>query len=111
MPVKQAEWGWSAVTDEAKDLIKKMLTVKKEDRITARQAMRHEWFIHDESDLMHHNLEASLQQFKTWNAKRKFKGAVRGVIASNRMKRILSGLKKASTEIEEEADSAAPNIV
>ena len=35
---------WSNVSHEAKDLICKMLTFDQEQRITADEAMKHEWF-------------------------------------------------------------------
>lgn len=35
---------WNKVSDEAKDLVKKMLTYKYEDRISAEEALKHPWF-------------------------------------------------------------------
>ena len=78
-----------------------MLTLDTSKRITARQAMRHEWFLKDDSDLMTHNLEATLAKFKAWNAKRKFKGAVRAVLTTNKIKKLTENLKA--------GNGAAPN--
>lgn len=72
------EW-WSPISDQAKDLIAKMLVVDPDKRLTPLQAFRHEWFLKDDTTLMNHHLEKSLGQLKAWNAKRKFKGAVKAV--------------------------------
>ena len=95
----QKKW-WSPISSEATDLISKMLTVDTEKRVNARQAMRHPWFLKDDSSLMEHNLEQSLKQFKSWNAKRKFKGAVKAVMSANKMKKLISGMKSAAEEEE-----------
>lgn len=36
---------WDSVTEEAKDLIKKMLTVDQSKRITASEAIKHSWIL------------------------------------------------------------------
>lgn len=35
---------WSSISDECKDLIKKMLTVDRHKRITAEKCLKHVWF-------------------------------------------------------------------
>ena len=78
------EW-WDPVSPQAKDFIKKLLVVNQDKRLTATQAMRHEWFLAADHELAEKNLEKSLAQFKTWNAKRKFKGAVKAVSARKKL--------------------------
>lgn len=34
---------WDNISDEAKDLVKKMLTHDQNDRLTAREALQHPW--------------------------------------------------------------------
>lgn len=34
---------WDNISDEAKDLVKKMLTQDQNDRLTAREALQHPW--------------------------------------------------------------------
>ena len=75
-----------------------MLTIDINKRLSAREAMRHPWFLKDESSLMEHNLEQSLKQFKSWNAKRKFKGAVKAVMSANKIKKLINGMKSAAEE-------------
>ena len=35
---------WTEISNDAKNLIKKMLTYKYKDRVTAREALKHPWF-------------------------------------------------------------------
>jgi len=34
---------WDNISDEAKDLVKKMLELDQNDRLTAREALQHPW--------------------------------------------------------------------
>ena len=38
---------WAVVTDEAKDLVNKLLTVDPQTRLSASEALRHRWFTND----------------------------------------------------------------
>lgn len=40
---------WNDISDDAVDLIKKLLTVSPEERITATEALKHPWIINDDS--------------------------------------------------------------
>mmetsp|Transcript_7946 Transcript_7946/g.9944 ORF Transcript_7946/g.9944 Transcript_7946/m.9944 type:complete len:379 (-) Transcript_7946:661-1797(-) len=96
---------WKEVSDDAKDLIKKLLCLDTKKRLTAKQALRHPWFLKDPGELTKHNLEKNLQEMKRWNAKRKFRSAVHSVIAANRLQSILKSLTAAA---EEEGSSEKP---
>eukprot|EP01041_Mallomonas_annulata_P001912 gene1912-3711_t len=76
---------WSAVSEEAKDLIKKLLTLKPEERLTADQALKHSWVQRDGKELEARNLNDNLGTFKKFVASRKFKAAARAIMAVNRM--------------------------
>lgn len=76
---------WDQVSDDAKDLIRKMLVVNPDNRLTAAQALRHPWFLVGEHELMERNLTSTLETMKKFNARRKFRGTVRGVILTNKM--------------------------
>lgn len=95
------EW-WEPVSEDAKDLISKILVANPDDRLTPTQAFRHKWFLDDDLALMSHHLESSLDQFRKWNAKRKLKAAVHGIIAANRLKNALESLKGAAAQVEKE---------
>lgn len=76
---------WGQVTDEAKGLISKLLTVSPSQRYDATAATRNQWIAADASRLANQDLGANLQQFKKFNAKRKFKAAVKTIVAANKL--------------------------
>lgn len=77
---------WKGVSSDAKDLIKNLLVVKPEKRFTADDALAHSWLRKAESDLAGHNLSDQLLELKKFNARRKFRAAVKAVVAVNRIK-------------------------
>ncbi|GMH77876.1 hypothetical protein TrST_g12464 [Triparma strigata] len=90
---------WNQVSSDAKDLIKRCLTVNPDERITCAQACTHQWIKKDNRALSSVDLGKNLAEFKRFNAKRKFKSGVHAVIASNKMKSLMSSLKEASEEV------------
>merc|ERR1712072_34785 len=76
---------WDQVSDDAKDLIKKMLVVDPDKRLTASQALRHPWFMVGDHELISRNLAKTLDTMKKFNARRKFKGKVKGIILANKL--------------------------
>jgi calcium/calmodulin-dependent protein kinase I len=76
---------WGQVSDEAKNLISKLLTVSPSQRYDAHGAFSNDWIGADDSKLAALNLGVSLEQFKKFNAKRKFKAAVKTVVAANKL--------------------------
>lgn len=76
---------WKSVSKGAKDLIKQLLTVDPKNRITAEGALKNPWITGDDSALAGNDLGVNLAEFKRFNAKRKFKGAVKAVMLSNKM--------------------------
>lgn len=77
---------WGNVSHEAKDLIRGLLTLDPNKRLTAEKAMYHPWLRADPASLASRNLDANLGEFKKFHASRKLKGAVKAVIATNKMK-------------------------
>jgi len=76
---------WGSVSTEAKELISSLLTVSPPRRLSAAQALRNKWITGDGAALAGKDLGKNLEEFKRFNAKRKFKGAVKAVIASNKI--------------------------
>jgi len=73
------------VSDDAKDLIKKMLVVNPDNRLSADQALRHPWFLVGDHELISRNLTTTLEAMKKFNARRKFRGTVKGVILASKV--------------------------
>ena len=80
---------WSTVSQGAKDLISSLLTVDTSKRLTAQQAMQHTWIHAPAETLSTSSLEATLNSLRTFNAARTLKAAVRTVIFTNRVARLV----------------------
>ncbi|CAM9803558.1 unnamed protein product [Choristocarpus tenellus] len=70
---------WGHVSSEAKDLIRKLLTVDPKKRLTAGGAVSHPWLLSKDVDLLSHNLDKNLQKLVLFNAQRKLRAAVKSV--------------------------------
>lgn len=70
---------WGGVSKDAKDLISSLLTVDPAKRISAKEALEHKWMLTDGKKLAAQDLGTNLAEFKKYNARRKFKGAVNAV--------------------------------
>jgi calcium/calmodulin-dependent protein kinase I len=77
---------WGGVSRDAKDMITGLLNVNCDKRLTAEGALADKWIMGSDAKLEAQDLGVNLEQFKKFNAKRKFKGAVKAVIASNKIK-------------------------
>eukprot|EP01101_Sappina_pedata_P008026 TRINITY_DN4359_c0_g1_i1.p1 TRINITY_DN4359_c0_g1~~TRINITY_DN4359_c0_g1_i1.p1 ORF type:complete len:339 (+),score=177.15 TRINITY_DN4359_c0_g1_i1:44-1018(+) len=80
---------WDHVSDSAKDLITKLLTLDREKRFTTKQAMEHPWIAQYEQN-SDANMEEAITQLKKFNARRKFKGAIHAVKAITKMRTAFS---------------------
>nr|XP_002119355.1 calcium/calmodulin-dependent protein kinase type II delta chain [Ciona intestinalis] len=67
---------WDTVTKEAKDLINQMLSTKTSDRITASDALRNPWICQRDRVASHIHRQDTVDCLKTFNARRKLKGAI-----------------------------------
>jgi calcium/calmodulin-dependent protein kinase I len=76
---------WGQVSDDAKGLISKLLTVDPDKRYDSKKALGNKWIGADANKLATLDLGANLDQLKKFNAKRKFKAAVKTVVAVNKM--------------------------
>jgi len=85
---------WGQVTNEAKALISALLTVSSTKRIAADKALAHEWITQDDDYLISQDLGVNLDQFKKFNAKRKFKAAVKTVMLTQKLNSLGLNFKK-----------------
>ena len=85
---------WGQVSDDAKGLISKLLNVDPATRYSANAALSNKWIAADDSKLAAQDLGVNLEQFKKFNAKRKFKAAVTTVVAANKLVSLGMDFKK-----------------
>jgi len=76
---------WGGVSDEAKDLISSLLCVNPDKRLTAEGALNHSWMKSDDGYLEGKDLGVNLAEFKKFNARRKFRSAVKAVVMVNKL--------------------------
>ena len=80
---------WNHISDDAKNLITRMLTVDPMKRITAEKALRNRWIQADRNSLQGVELSKNMQDLKNLrNAKRKIKAATAAIIATKKLQSI-----------------------
>ena len=80
---------WDSVSSGAKLLVKQLLELDPNKRLTAAQAMKHEW-VEKAAD---NALTGAKKQLKKYNASRKLRKAALGIIAQQRMERAMKELR------------------
>ena len=73
---------WNHISDHAKDLIRQMLTVDPEERITVAEALNHLWICDRERFAPKNHLHETVGELRKFNARRKLKGAVLAAVSS-----------------------------
>jgi calcium/calmodulin-dependent protein kinase I len=76
---------WDAVSDDAKDFIRCSLNLNPRKRLTASQALEHRWMTVSDCVLVEQDLAVNLTELKRFNAKRKFRAAVKTVVFSHKL--------------------------
>ncbi len=76
---------WGHVSKEAKDLISRMLTVDPSERISSSDALKSPWILADDEKLDQNNLKTNLEELRTFKPKAKLRGAVKMIIATNKL--------------------------
>ncbi|KDO20504.1 CAMK/CAMK1 protein kinase [Saprolegnia parasitica CBS 223.65] len=76
---------WDAISDDAKDFISRMLTVRPTDRATAAMLLEHPWIVGSETSTV--QLSSALDELRRFNARRKLKAAMNAVKATQRLVR------------------------
>lgn len=92
---------WKNVSEDAKSLIRGLLTVDMTKRLTADEVLNHPWLHTDDQVLAAINLDSNLAEFKKFHATRKFRSAAKAVIAINRMKALIG------TPLDDDDDASA----
>lgn len=81
---------WGNVSDNAKDFISSLLIVDPSQRLSAEEALMHPWVRTSDVILRQRSLLENLQEFKKYNALRKFQAGVRAVRGAHRLLKLAS---------------------
>jgi serine/threonine protein kinase len=87
---------WSNVSEGAKELIRALLTVDQNVRLTATQALAHPWILAEDDLLLEKELTDNLEELRQFNASRKLKAGVHVVRTVNMFLRAINDKKKSS---------------
>ena len=93
---------WTDISKDAKDLVKRLLTVDVEKRITAPEVFEHNWIKSDEAANSLH-LPHFVDNMHKYNLRRKFKGAILSIMAGGRITNF-----GAPTQAKKKEQPAAP---
>jgi serine/threonine protein kinase len=81
---------WGNVSQECKDLILKMCSKDSSQRPTCDELMQETWLTGGASETA---LTGGVKRLKKWNAKRKFKAAIRGLVVGQRLAAVMAALR------------------
>jgi len=76
---------WSHISEDAKDLIRRMLTVDPRQRITAAEALESPWIKASDDELCQFELAKTQKELQALVAMRKVRGVVKVIIASKKL--------------------------
>jgi calcium/calmodulin-dependent protein kinase I len=86
---------WANVSEEAKDLIRKILRVDVKRRYTIGEVLAHPWI--SGGSVSNVELKSALSELKKFNARRKLRAGIRAALAANRLKDIISSISPLKT--------------
>ena len=87
---------WTEISDDAKDLIQKLLVLDPDERLSAKKALLHPWLKVPSDRLSRTNLLNTSQKLKVFNAKMKLRSAIITVDTITLLKRVSKIVKKKS---------------
>jgi len=79
---------WQNVSDDAKDLVRKLIVLNPDERITASEAVRHKWLKASKDRLSMIMLQGTSQRLKTFNARMKLRSAMIAIDWVSSLKRM-----------------------
>lgn len=93
---------WGQVSEEAKNLIRSLLTVDPKARKTATEVIQSDKWVNAGAEVLaEQDLGVNLEEMKKFNAKRKFKAAVKTVMAAQKLTSLGMDFKQNLIEIND----------
>ncbi|KAM4883969.1 calcium/calmodulin-dependent protein kinase type IV-like [Sylvia borin] len=74
---------WDEVSPNAKDLVRKLIVLEPQKRLTVHQALEHPWVTGKAAKFAH--MDSTQRKLQEFNARRKLKAAMKAVVASSRL--------------------------
>ncbi|XP_066192152.1 calcium/calmodulin-dependent protein kinase type IV-like [Sylvia atricapilla] len=74
---------WDEVSPNAKDLVRKLIVLDPQKRLTVHQALEHPWVTGKAAKFAH--MDSTQRKLQEFNARRKLKAAMKAVVASSRL--------------------------
>ncbi|XP_077970685.1 peripheral plasma membrane protein CASK-like isoform X2 [Styela clava] len=104
---------WDAISEPCKDLVRRMLTLNPNERITVFECLNHPWIRERDRYAPRKHLADSIEQLKKFNARRKLKGAVLAAVSSMKCTSFYSDppLEGDNAQLFEEQDPTSSGAV
>jgi serine/threonine protein kinase len=99
---------WDSISEHAKELIKHMMDANPATRWTINQCLESDWIKGHAPEI---ELETVKDEIKAFQAKKRLKGAILGVMASNKMKTMMANLSASRKAAAEAAPKKKPFII
>jgi serine/threonine protein kinase len=99
---------WSHVSNDAKDLIARLLIVNQEARFKVEDALNHSWLKEDEDILKQRQLQRGLTELRKFQAKRKFRAGLKAVHLIARAKTLSHSRRQLMMEVDIEEQVLPP---
>ncbi|XP_075210519.1 peripheral plasma membrane protein CASK-like [Lycorma delicatula] len=102
---------WECISDNAKDLLKKMLTLDPNQRITIQEVLNHRWLRDRDKGVSKVHLIDTVEEMKKLNARRRLKGAVMAAVSSSKWSSDVGDSDHFSDCGDDEVTSAAVTMI
>ena len=98
---------WDSVSDECKGLIESLCNLDSKKRPSCEELLAMPWLGGDASSA---KLEATIPKMKRWNAKKKFKAAIKAMTAANRLQQVMHALRVEQLIMELSMDKTIDDV-
>lgn len=93
---------WNHISESAKDLVKRMLTLDQNNRIKVEEALEHPWIKEREKFAPKKHLNETVEEMKKFNSRRRLKSIILASISSNKWQRPILKLNEENEDDEDE---------